>query len=523
MSDLNFRPWSRPTRARVNASLSAPLSAPLSALLSALLSMTACVPTLVENPPRDARGDLPRAYAPQAGEVAAPESGGQPADLGRQDDPGRVAWQNHFTHPELRALIEAALQNNQELNIQLQEIIIAQAEVSARRGEYAPRVAGTVGVGADKVGAFTSRGYSDEATGLPAVLGDLSFGLRSSWELDIWGRLQSGAEAANRRFLAAQEGRRFIVTELVAEIARSYFELVALDNAIEVLQRNIDLQTQAYELVKAEKDAGRVTELAVQRFEAELLNNKGRVFDLQQEVVLAENRINFLVGRYPQPVERRAAALDEVLPAQLSSGLPVQMLDNRPDVRKAALELEAAKLDVASARAAFLPALSLEAGVGFQAFDAVHLLATPQSLIANLAGNLVAPLVNRAAIEASYRTANAHQIQVVFDYERTLLQAFTDVVNQLARFKYLAQARERRAQQVEVLARSIDVSNLLFQAARADYVEVLFTRREALDAQMELIELKKRQLLSTVDLYQALGGGWRSPADGPAKSSDRPN
>jgi outer membrane protein TolC len=278
-----------------------------------------------------------------------------------------------------------------------------------------------------------------------------------------------------------------------------------------VLRHNIQIQTDALEVVRQEKQAARVTELAVQRFEAELLENKSRISELEQQRVLVENRINFLVGRYPQPVARNARQLEDPLPEVLQTGLPSMLLENRPDVRAAELQLEAAKMDVISTRKRFFPALSIEAGVGYRAFNALHLLYTPESLIYNLAGNLVAPLLNRAAIEADYRSANARQIQAVFDYERTLLQAFTDVSNQLATFNNLRQSYELRARQVEILRQSVEVSTVLFQAARADYVEVLLTRRDSLDAQLELIETKLRLLQAMVGLYQALGGGWRAP------------
>src|SRR5690606_18692670 len=155
------------------------------------------------------------------------------------------------------------------------------------------------------------------------------------------------------------------------------------------------------------------------------------------------------------------------------------------------------------------PALSIEAGVGYESFNIKHLLATPQSLLYNLAGNLSAPLLNRQAIQAQYRTANAQQLQAVFNYERAVLRGFTDVVNQLARMKNLEKSYELESQQVDKLNDAIEISNVLFQSARADYMEVLLTRRDALAAQMELIEIKSRQFQTMVDVYQALGGGWR--------------
>jgi outer membrane protein TolC len=245
------------------------------------------------------------------------------------------------------------------------------------------------------------------------------------------------------------------------------------------------------------------------------LKNRSRLFQLEQERVMAENRINFLVGRFPQPVERDPKDFDVALPTSLAAGIPSKLLENRPDVRQAELELEASKVDVAIARAGFYPSLSIDAGVGYRAFNPSHLVATPESLVYNLMGNLTAPLLNRQGIEAQYRSANARQILAVLRYERTLLQAFTDVVNQLAVAKNLAGSYELQSKQVDALARSVEVSNLLFQSARADYMEVLLTRRDSLEAQVSLIETKKLQLQALVSLYQALGGGWRHPAAAP--------
>lgn len=464
-----------------------------------LFVVSGCIPTLVENPSRDVSRAVPNSFrddAPDAGEPS----------IAQQD------WSEFFTSPELRQLVEAALKNNQELNIQLQEIIIAQNEVSARRGEYLPKVGVGLGTGIEKVGGYTSQGFSDRATGVPEHLGNFGFGLTASWEVDMWGKLRDAARSADARYLATAEERNFLVTQLVAEIARSYYELVALDGQLEVLKRNIALQADALEVVKLEKQAARVTQLAVQRFEAEVLKNRSRLYDLEQERVQAENRINFLVGRFPQPVARNVAALEAPLPTVLQAGLPSKLLENRPDLRRAELDLVAAKLDVRVARARFFPSLSIDAGIGYQSFNITHLVNTPESLLYKLAGSLVAPLLNRAGIEADYRTANARQIQAVFQYERTLLQAFTDVTNQLVKFENLNKSYALQSQQVATLAESVEISNTLFQSARADYMEVLLTRRDSLDAQLELIETRKRVLHSMVNLYQSLGGGWRRPS-----------
>jgi NodT family efflux transporter outer membrane factor (OMF) lipoprotein len=455
-----------------------------------------CAPTLSQNKPREPKHALPASYA-----AAQPTAAEQSVV--------RKTWQEFFEDPELKALIETALKNNQELNIRLQEIIIAQNEVMASEGEYLPKVSVGAGAGVDKVGKHTSQGVSDEAHELPSILQNYKFGFSASWEVDIWGKLRNAAKAAALRYLSSVEGRNFVVTKLVAELARSYYELLALDSQMAVLKQNIDIQSNGLYAVRLQKEAAKVTELAVQRFEAEVLKNQSRQYDLQQRIVEAENRINFLVGRYPQPVARRVQNFEAALRSTVSTGIPSQLLENRPDVKQAELALAAAKLDVQAAKARFYPALSIEAGVGYQAFNVKHLIATPESLIFNLAGNLTAPLLNRQAIKADYYSANAMQVQAVFKYEQTLLQAFTEVANQLAMISNLDKSYQLASQQVERLKRSIETSNVLFQSARADYLEVLTTRRDSLESQMELIETRLRQRHALVNMYQALGGGWR--------------
>lgn len=326
----------------------------LSLLLSALA--VGCLPSLEGNPPREANKAVPGEFSKDSGKAVPAQA--KPS--------AQRTWEDFFSEPELRQLVEIALKNNQELNIRLQEIIIAQTEVQAKKGEYLPKVSAGAGAGVERVGKNTSQGVSDEAHGLPENLGDFAFGLTGSWEVDVWKKLRNGAKAANYRYLATIEGRNFIVTELVAEIARSYYELIALDNQLEVLERNIAIQQDALEVVKLEKLAARVTQLAVNRFEAEVLKNRSRRFRLEQERVQAENRINFLVGRYPERIERNSETFKEPLPNVIQAGIPSELLQNRPDVRQAELELEASKLDVKAAKANFYPSLSIDAGVGYR-------------------------------------------------------------------------------------------------------------------------------------------------------------
>ena len=469
-------------------------------LVMALVAMTlySCSPELT-SPAREAT-------------TATPES------FNHSQDTANIAsmdWREYFSDPNLVALIDTALSNNQELNITRMEIEMLQNEVMARKGEYLPFVDLGAQAGAEKVGRFTRNGAVEEnlqiepGKDFPEPLGDFGVGAYASWEVDIWRKLRNARESAYKRYLAGVDGRNFMVTNLIAEIANSYYELLALDKELAIIRQNIDIQTNALEIVKLQKQSARVTELAVKRFEAQLLDTKSIQYNVQQEIIETENRINFLVGRYPQPIERNMSSFDEIVPDAIQYGIPSQLLSNRPDIRQAELELAAAKLDVQVARANFYPSLGISAGLGLQAFNPGYLVDIPESMLYSLAGDVAGPLINRKAIKATYYNANARQMQAVYEYERTLLNAYIEVVNQLNRINNLSQAYSLKSQQVDALIESVEISNGLFKSARADYMEVLLTQADALETRFELVETKMQQLHSWVNVYRALGGGWK--------------
>lgn len=425
----------------------------------------------------------------------------------------KIKWREYFTDPNLIAIIDTALKNNQELNITLQEIEISRNEIMARKGEYMPFVNIGAGLGIDKSGAYTRNGAVEEnleikpGKAFPKPLPDLMFGAFASWELDVWKKLRNAKKAAILRYSATIEGRNFMVTNLIAEIASSYYELMALDNLLAIVQRNMELQSNALQIIKLEKESAKVTQLAVNRFEAQLLHTKNLQYEIQQKIIETENKINFLAGKFPQPVSRNSASFNNIALDAVSTGIPSQLLVNRPDIRQAELELAAAKLDIKVAKANFYPSFRLTAGVGFQAFNPVYLL-NWESLLYNLAGDLVAPLVNKNAIKATYINANAKQIQAIYNYERTILNAHIEVVNQLSRMNNFTKSYETKSREVEILTQSTTISNSLFKSARADYVEVLLTQREALESTIDLVEIKLKQMQAKVNIYKALGGGW---------------
>lgn len=467
------------------------------AVLGFVLSFTACkTPQLTQ---KDEKMTLPEEY-----------SNFQKDSL----NSAKLNWKDYFADPYLQALIDTALVNNQELNIILQEIEISKNEVRARKGEYLPSAGLKAGAGVDKVSRYTNIGAMEANTEIlhgkemPEPLQDYMVGAYATWEIDVWKKLRNAKKAAVNRYLASVEGKNFMVTNLIAEIANSYYELLALDCQLEIVKENIKIQSEVLEIVKLLKESARTNELAVKRFEAQVLKTKGMKFEIQQKITETENRINFLTGRFPQKVERNPENFHHLVPPMVFSGLPSHILQNRADIRQAELELAACKLDVKSAKARFYPALGISAGIGYQAFNPDY-LTKPHALMYSVTGDLIAPLINRNAIKADYYRANSKQLQAVYEYQKTILNAYIEVVNSLSKIKNLDSSFKLKEAEVDAMVQSVEISNNLFKSTRADYMEVLLTQREALEAKFELIEIKMKQLNETVNTYRALGGGWQ--------------
>lgn len=461
------------------------------------LFFQSCIPTKTV---RDEKKDLPEQFQ----NVASKDT----------TNSAQIKWKTFFNDANLAALIDTALVNNQELNIMLQKVDMAKNEIQARKGEYLPFVGIQAAAEVEKVGRYTSQGANDANTEIkpgkefPEPLQNYKVGAFASWELDVWKKLRNAKKAAVMEYLSTVEGKNFMVTSLIAEIADSYYELQALDNKLAILTKNLELQNNGLTIIRLQMQAAKATALGVQRLEAEVYKNTGELYNVKQDIVETENRLNFLIGRAPQHINRDSDHFIEQNIDPIYAGIPSQLLTNRPDIRQAEYELQAAKLDTKVARANFYPSFTLKAGVGLESFKTQYLTTMPESLIYGLAGDMVAPLINRNAIKAAYYNANDKQLQAVFDYEKTILNAHIEVLNGLSKIENLKKSYEQKEHQVAALTNSIEITNKLFSAARADYMEVLLTQRDALESKLQLVETKKEQLTTKVNMYKSLGGGW---------------
>lgn len=474
----------------------------------ACLSLTiwACAPKVTQ---KTASKNVPAKYN-SLQDTARSADGSTSTDTTNTAD---IDWKKYFTDPDLVALIDTALLNNQEFNIMLYEINIAQADVRARKGKILPNVDVGANAGVEKAGKYTRFGAVDNSLDIqpgkpiPEVLPNYGFGASLSWEVDIWRKLRDAKQAAVHRYLATIQGRNFMRTNIVAEIATTYYELLALDNQLSILKQNINIQNNALKTVRMEKTSAKVTELAVRRFEAQVYHTQSMQFLIIQKITETENKLNFLIGSYPKPIKRNSNTFINITHDSIYAGVPSQLLQNRWDIQKAESQLKASKLDVKVAKANFYPTFRITGGIGYEAFNPKLIISSPESMIFSIAGTLVMPLINRNEIKAIYFGANAKQIQAAYNYERTVLNAYVEVANQLAKINNLQNSFKLQSLQVEALNESVTIAGNLFLSARADYMEVLLTQRDALESKMELIETKKEQLKATVYLYKALGGG----------------
>ncbi len=427
----------------------------------------------------------------------------------------QVKWRDFFKDQNLISLIDTAISKNFDLMVTFQEIEVAKNNVRLKNGQMLPTLAGVGSAGTTKVGHYTSEGAGDASADItpgrlvPSPLNDYMLGLQTSWEADIWGKLRNSKKAAVARYLGSIEGKNFVITNLVAEVANTYYELLALDSELELIRQTIQLQKNGLEIVKIQKEAAVANELAVKQFEAQLYHSQSQELDLLQQIAENENKLNALLGRFPQKIVRDQATFTAQIPNSINIGIPAQLLHNRPDIKQAEQELLATKCDVKAAQAAFYPSLNLTGSLGFQAFKTSYLFTSPQSLIYSVIGDLAVPLVNRSAVKAEFNTANAYQLEALFSYQRTILNGFVEVSNELSNIRHSEQTFNLKSKEAAALAKAVEVSIDLFKSARANYLEVLMAQRDALGAKLELIEAKKQQFNSVTNVYKALGGGWQ--------------
>ena len=431
------------------------------------------------------------------------------------ENSAKLNWKKLFNDTLLIKIIDTALANNIDLQIALQRLEISKSSIKFQKGEMLPKVMFNTSGGVRKFGLYTMDGAGNISTEItpgqivPIDLPDMFIGFQSLWEIDIWGKLKNQKKSAIANYLSTIEGANWVVCNLVNEIAITYYELLALDYELDIITKNSDNHREALEIIKVQKETGKSNELAVKQFSAQLLNNQSLEQEIKQEIFQYENKINFLIGRFPQKISRNRDGLFLKAFENLSTGVPSELLQNRTDVREMEKALSATKYNLAAAKASFYPNIIITSGIGFQSFNPEYLFLSPASLAYNAIGNLTAPLINRNAISANFKNAKNNQIIAMYNYQKSILNAFIEVRNQLNAIESLQNINTFKTEEVEMLSEGVLASVELFKYGRATYLEVLFSQKNSMQSQLELIQSKKRQQIALLNLYKSLGGGWQ--------------
>ncbi|MCJ8211073.1 efflux transporter outer membrane subunit [Mucilaginibacter sp. RS28] len=423
-----------------------------------------------------------------------------------------------FTDTYLQQLLDTAIKANPDVLSALQRVEVASANLRSQGAYLLPSVNLNANAGLEKYGDYTMNGVGNYDTNfsnninsdqkIPNPTPDYFLGFRSTWELDIWGKLRERKKAAFTRVLASQSGYRMVVTSLVAQLATSYYQLLALDYELKVIRKNITLQNHALEIVRIQKLGGRATELAVQQFLAQLKRTQSLEYQTLQQITETENMINFLRGRFNGKVDRDTSINILKLPGIVRTGVPSQLLLNRPDIRESELQLKAYNADISAARKAFLPTVNLTAYTGYNAF-ASALLFNPGSFAYGIIGGLTAPIFNRGQLKADYQRTLAEGQQALYTYQKNILNGYMEVMNTLKGVENFQKYYDQKRQEVDALNNAVSVANDLYLVGRANYLEVITAQRNVLDAELELANTRRNIFINSVNLYRSLGGGWR--------------
>ncbi|MBN7813698.1 efflux transporter outer membrane subunit [Algoriphagus sp. H41] len=428
------------------------------------------------------------------------------------------SWQSYFQDPKLKSLISDALANNQDNLMTLERINAAKAGMLQAKAGLFPSIGGVAGASQRKYGEYTMDGVGNYDTNfstnispdqhIPDPYKDFVIGANFEWELDVWGKIRSKRKAAVSRYLASEEMAKNVRTWLVAEVASHYYALLAIDAEVNILTESIRLQELGLNLITELKDGGRANQLAVDQFEALILNTRSKLQARYREEKTTEYNLARLVGTLDIPEER--IELDSAVerPRVLEIGLPSQLLRLRPDIREAEMALHASKFDVAAAKAAFYPSFKLFGMAGFNAFDFSKLFLSPGSSVYQFGMGLTAPIFNRREIKTQFEVAKADQRIALLEYEKRTLNAYLEVLDLVNQIDTYENQLKLKQYEVSVQQRSIDNSNTLFSVGYANYLEVINAQGRALESAIELADLKASRLQAHVKLYRALGGGW---------------
>ncbi len=422
---------------------------------------------------------------------------------------GAIQWKNFFTEAVLRKLIDSAIVKNYDMQAAVKNIEEARLLMRQAKLGYWPDVR-------LNVGANTSRPSDNSLTGLSIknFLGtehieDFNAGGSLSWEADIWGKIRNQKRSTMAAYLQTTEVKKFIQTNVVSSVSQSYYNLLMLDAQLTIAQRNLALNDSTLTIINLQYHAGQVTSLAVQQAEAQQQVAAQLIPQLEQSIIIQENALSVLAGELPSKKERGAALNSLVVPDSLSTGVPADMVSRRPDVKTTELALTIANAKVGVTKANMYPALTITASGGVNAFKAANWFMLPASLFGMVGGGITQPLFQRKQLKTQYKVAKVQRERAVIEFRKSVLVAVGEVSDALVKIEKLKAQQDIAANRVNTLHNAINNANLLFKNGMANYLEVITVQSSKLQAELNLATIQRQHLGATVELYKALGGGWK--------------
>ena len=413
-----------------------------------------------------------------------------------------VSWREIFTDATLQNHINKALSHNLDIRVAMQNVASAQAYLKQSKAAHIP----TVALGAN----YTRSTSSINAMG---GVGERTYGnlwditASASWEADIWGSLSAQKRASYASYLATVEAQKAVQSEVVATLATAYYQLLMLDEQKKVLEKTIDFRSQSLETTKLLKEAGSTTEVATKQIEALVYNAQAQLISINNSVWALENTICVLLGEEPHTIERTTLA-EQNFPTNFQQGYAVKLLQNRPDVARAELNLRNAFEMTNVARTAFYPTLTLSARGGFSSTE-LDTWISAKSIFANFVAGLAQPILNRRQIRTQYEVKQIEQETALLNFKKVVLSAGKEVSDAMQHFSSQTEFIELKNKEMKAYQEATDYSKQLFDSGMVNYLEVITAEVNRLNAELSVAESQFTRMQYGISLYKALGGGWK--------------
>lgn len=433
-----------------------------------------------------------------------------PPDYRGQVGPAEAAsiadlpWWEVFEDPVLQDLVRQAIENNYDLKAAVARVEQAKALVGVAQSPFYPQI---------QYQGSAGRQGQPELLLQPRETFDLFYGAFSlAWEIDVWGRIRRSTEASRESLFATEEFRRGVLLTLVTTLARAYLSLLELDLELEITRETADSFEKSLELFTQRYTGGVGNKLQVARAEAALAETLAQIPDYERRIVIQENAIRVLLGQNPGPIPRGTPIAERPQPPTTPPGLPSALLERRPDVLQAEHTVASANAQVGVAVANFFPQIGLTALYGGQSTELVDIVKGSFS-IWNVAGNAAGPLFQGFLLLEQYRAQKAGWVETVANYEQTVVTAFSEVSNAITAQERLAETRVQQERAVRAYEESVRLAFVRYDYGLANYYEVIEAQQLLFPAQIRLAQVQRDQLVTVVDLYAALGGGWQLASD----------